>query len=375
MKLGYIKLFIIEFIIFISLLFNKFIYGNTMYTIMFLLSLFIGLVFFVGYEKDKYLYKTDIIQNIAILCIIYYICAYILGLFIGFLKNSYNLQFLSILNNSIPYLLIITLIELIRYVIISKGKEKKYIVFIITFLITIMDVIMNHGNYGFSSLLSSFHLISIYVLPAITKNILLTYLTYNYGYKPSIFYRIIMEIPLFLIPIFPDFGNYLLSIIRLLFPALIYYKTNNMLIKKEKLLINSKNNRLVFNSILVIIMFIIVYFTCGLFRYYAIAIGSKSMTPNINLGDVVIVEKIKQNNLNTLKEGDVLVYRHDDRTIVHRIVAISKYNNKFIVRTKGDHNVSNDGYDIASEDIIGKVNLKISYIGYPVVWIKQIFKK
>ena len=99
------------------------------------------------------------------------------------------------------------------------------------------------------------------------------------------------------------------------------------------------------------------------------------MSPNVNLGDVVIVEKVPLKSLNTLKKGDILVYKHDDKTIVHRIVAISKINNKYIFRTKGDHNESSDNYDISEKDVIGKVDVKISYIGYPVVWINKLFAK
>lgn len=372
MKLGYIKLLIIEFIIFISLLFRNFIYNNNLYTIAFLTIILLSLIFLIGYEKDKSLFKTDIIQSIIIYCIIYYLFIYILGLSTGFLKNSYNLSFLSILKNIIPYIIIVALIELIRYIFITKSKEKKYIIIIITILITLIDIILMHGSYGFESYKSSFYLISLYILPTIAKDTFLSYITYNYGYKPSLIYRFIVEVPLFFLPILPNFGKYLDSVIRILLPAIIYFKISNTYLKQKKSFF-IKNYRFIINTIIIVFSLIVVYLTCGLFKYYALAVGSGSMNPNINLGDVVIVEKIKQDKLNSLKIGDVLVYKHDDKTIVHRIVAIKKYHNKLIFRTKGDHNESSDNYDINSNDVIGKVNFKISYIGYPVVWINKLF--
>lgn len=374
LKLGHIKLLIIEFIILLSLLFYKVIYINNIWTIVFLSIILLTLIFCVGYEKDKHLYKIDVIQKIIIYCFIYYLITYVLGLLTGFLKNSYNLNFLSILKNVIPYIIIITLLEIIRYIVISKSKEKKFIFIIITILITIIDIMLIHGSYSFETYKSSFLLTSIYIFPAFAKNIFLSYTTYYYGYKPCLIYRFMMEIPLFILPIFPNFGNYIDSIVKLVLPVLLYFKIDRVLIKKDKTLTNKRNYKKL-NIILIIFTLIIVYFTCGLFRYYALAVGSESMSPNVNLGDVVIVEKVSLKNLNTLKKGDILVYKHDDKTIVHRIAAISKINNKYIFRTKGDHNESSDNYDISEKDVIGKVDVKISYIGYPVVWINKLFAK
>lgn len=372
MKLGYIKLLLIEFILFISLLFRNFVYSNNIYTIIFLSIILFSLIFLIGYEKDKSLFKTDIIQSIVIYCIIYYLFIYLFGLSTGFLKNSYNLSFLSILKNTIPYIIIITLLELIRYIYITKSKEKKYIIVLITILISLIDIILMHGSYGFESYKSSFYLISLYVLPTLAKDMFLSFITYHYGYKPSLVYRFIVEVPLFFLPILPNFGKYLDSIIRILLPAIIYFKISNTFFKQKKSFL-LKNYRFITNTIFIFFCLIVVYLTCGLFKYYALAVGSGSMNPNVNLGDVVIVEKVKQDKLNTLKVGDILVFTHDGKTIVHRIVAIKKYHNKLVFRTKGDHNEESDNYDISSSDVIGKVNFKLSYIGYPVIWINKLF--
>ena len=373
LKLGYIKLLIIELVLFISLFFSKLIYSSNLNSIVFLFIIFFLLIYLIGYEKDKHLYKKDTIQVIIIFSIVYYLVTYLLGLFSGFLKNSYSLSIASILQNVVPYIIIITLLELIRYIIVSKSIEKKFIIVIITLILTGIDVIMMHGSYGLNTYKSSFMLTSLYILPSLSKNFLLSYIIYRFGYKPSIVYRFLMEVPLFVLPFFPNFGNYIGSIIKIVFPVLLYYRITKFSVKKEGDVYSKKIGKIINVGLLVFTIFI-VYFTCGLFRYYAIAVGSGSMTPNVNLGDVVVVEKIPRDKLYTLKKGEILVYKHDNKTIVHRIVAINKVNDKYIFRTKGDHNEANDNYDIDSDDVIGKVNVKISYIGYPVVWINELFK-
>ena len=374
MKKGYIKLIFIEMILLFSTFFNKLIYTSNILTILFLLLVLVASIFLIGFEKDKHLNRVDVIQKVTIYSFYYYVFTYFIGLFSGFLKNSYNLSLLSIVKNVIPYLCIFVLIELIRYVIVSKANRNKFIIIFCSVLFAFIDFILNHGNYNFNTFSSTLRLISLYFIPSLSKSFFLTYLCGNFGYKPCLVYRMCMELLIFILPIFPALGDYVRSILLLLIPIMFYFALNRTIINKRKKLLNDNRwlffNRLIFYGCTVIL----VYFTSGIFKYYALAIGSASMSPNIEIGDVVIVKKIKSKDLKDLKIGDVLVYKHGNMTIVHRIVAINEKNDWFIINTKGDNNESADGYDIVADDIIGVANVKISYVGLPVVWLNKTFK-
>ena len=118
-------------------------------------------------------------------------------------------------------------------------------------------------------------------------------------------------------------------------------------------------------------MLVIVMLTSGYFRYYAVTIGSSSMTPTIKVGDVVIVKKLKKNELEKIEKGDILVYKHDGKLIVHRLVEIKTLNKTKYYITKGDNNIVNDSYVVTKDDIIGVKFIKIPYIGMPTVELNQ----
>ena len=97
-----------------------------------------------------------------------------------------------------------------------------------------------------------------------------------------------------------------------------------------------------------------------------IGIETGSMTPNIKIGDAVVIEK--KVNLDKLQEGDIVAYLDDkNKVIVHRIIKVNS-DNTFI--TKGDFNNTADSNYVKKEQIKGKVKFKIPYIAYPAIMFK-----
>ena len=109
----------------------------------------------------------------------------------------------------------------------------------------------------------------------------------------------------------------------------------------------------------------------GYFKYYAIAIATGSMVPNINKGDVVIVnQQFKEKDLEV---GTVIAYNYNDKVVVHRIYKEIKTDKELIIYTKGDANNNMYEYKITTDMIVGTVNKKIPLIGYPTVMINEIW--
>jgi signal peptidase len=60
-------------------------------------------------------------------------------------------------------------------------------------------------------------------------------------------------------------------------------------------------------------------------EYPALAVASGSMLPTLNIGDLIIVQKIDPAKINADPEGltgDILVYKRGNELIVHRAVNI-----------------------------------------------------
>ena len=87
-------------------------------------------------------------------------------------------------------------------------------------------------------------------------------------------------------------------------------------------------------------------------------------------GDVAIYESYDKQ---PLVEGQVIVFEQGSSMIVHRVVDIKIINGVARYYTQGDANKDLDAGYITDADIIGLVNLKLPYFGYPTLWIRSLF--
>ena len=380
MKKGYIKLLVINLVLILLLTMNS-IYNflnMPLYILFFVISFFV-IRFLIGFEWKHALYtKKDILIGIVMYSIFFINLTYVSGFFLGFLASAYKLTFLSIAKNAIPVILMIFLSELIRYAIIRKGSKYKSIVVLVIILMFIVDIGLKIKGFDLSNGSKLLEFILTICFTSIAKNIFLTYLSYVNGYKTPIIYRLIMELPAYIFPLFPNLGMYINTILEIVFPSLLAfytmrrYKKNNNEDKTNQKAVIIKRISLMISAIL---LFVIVILTTGLFKYYMLVIGSNSMFPEIEKGDVIIVQKIKGEEMETLKIGDILVYNHQDIVIVHRIVEIEEGITEKIFYTKGDNNNANDPYPIYENQVIGKTTFKIDYLGTPTVWISEYINK
>ena len=129
MKKSQIKAIGILAFIALILLFNSFITKifNQYSICVFILFLVVISYYLIGFEKEKSRYNKDIILSIIIYLTIYYIVTYLLGLFIGFSRNIYSLTLLGIIKNIVPFAILVSLSEILRYIINSKIKENNWI--------------------------------------------------------------------------------------------------------------------------------------------------------------------------------------------------------------------------------------------------------
>lgn len=99
----------------------------------------------------------------------------------------------------------------------------------------------------------------------------------------------------------------------------------------------------------------------------AYVIISPSMVPTIKVEDAIIVMRQEPEELEV---GDIITFvssdpRYSGLTITHRIVGIEKSDTgKIFYRTKGDNNNSEDSALVPSDNVYGRVILKIPKIGY-----------
>lgn len=99
--------------------------------------------------------------------------------------------------------------------------------------------------------------------------------------------------------------------------------------------------------------------------YGFMAVQTGSMEPDYPVGSVII---IKKTDASQLQINDVITFYSDDptlnnRIVTHRIMEITNDGDgTYSFITKGDANVINDDYPVRSEQVIGKVLTRSSFM-------------
>ena len=332
---------------------------------------------FLGFPKKKSLINYNATQTIILNFIIYYVVIYIFGLFFGFLKNGYSLKLLNIFENVFVAVIIYLLIEFYRYMIAGKTEKGNFLPFIIvTILIAVLNIIMGINAYDLSTAVGIIECIDALIVPALALSSLLSYISYKYDYKLSIIFLLIFDLPKYFLPIIPDMGVYIKSMVTIIFIFICYYQLSIMMEKYErKITVKRVKNKKIFLVIIIVPLLILIGVVSGIFKYHLFAIGSNSMLPVFARGDAVLIEKLNANEYKDIKKGDILAFRYNKQIIVHRIVSIKTKGENYYIKTKGDNNDSIDVWTVENKDIYGKVISTVKYIGIPSVELSELISE
>lgn len=154
-------------------------------------------------------------------------------------------------------------------------------------------------------------------------------------------------------------------------PYLIYIIIENTFNKRPQLMTikERKKSRIITVIVCIIIGFIVMLVSCK-FAIGALVIGSGSMTGTIDKGDIIVYERYGKNE--SVKTGDIIVFKSDDLKIVHRVLDQKLMGEETRYYTKGDANQKQDDGYRTSKDVIGHVKFKIPYIGYLTLLVNNL---
>lgn len=378
MKISTKKIIIIQAILlFLTVLSTLFVKKNINDYIIFLILLLGTFLnyFLNGFADNKYPNKKKIIVVVTVISLLYQVINYAFwGMTNGFIKSVYTINLSFFIKLIIPLILVIVISEILRHQILTKGKSSTVIFITTTILFIIVDVCLNLNIYNVTTLKGIIEIIMTLLLPTIVKNLFLSYLSFNYGYTCPIIYRIIMELLFLFLPYYVDISIYIETVINLLLPFMLLIAINYLVKTYKKNIIKEKttNANKIGTIISLIIIFIeLIFFALitGSFKYTIVTIGSDSMNPTILRGDAVVLQKTK--NYGSLKEGNIIIYKKEGKIVIHRIVEIQKEKDKYYFITKGDANKTVDIWRVKEKEIIGKSLFKISYVGYPTIWLSE----
>ncbi len=337
--------------------------------------LFLILVALMKLEPDNRRYVSDAIETITIIVASYYILIYLFGLISGFCTNSNNFTLKGILTNIFKFGAYIVFCEMFRYMVATKEPKSKISLTLLVIVLSLCDVSDLIYKCNFNDISDTIALIGFSVVPSVIKNTALTYIALKVGFKPTIFYRFFMELPEYFLPIFPNTGEYVQTILNIAVPMCVFAYFWKKFSPRKSVTFEDPKIKTIKLSIqisLIVVMSVFVALISGFFKYQLLAVGSESMTPTILKGDAVMIRKLNSEELRKLSIGDILAFKKSNIVLVHRIRKIINSKGELFFRTKGDFNNFEDNFITKEEDAIGIVLFKVHQIGAPTVWLKEL---
>jgi signal peptidase len=145
---------------------------------------------------------------------------------------------------------------------------------------------------------------------------------------------------------------------RIVSPGII--SPSNRLIEPRKRKMNKKLAGKIIIGLLVLILVGLgfIYFMPGFGLYL---VKSESMTPAINMGDLIITGPIN----GEVKEGDIITFEWEGELVTHRV-----YSTGETIITKGDAVEDPDPWTVKDSSIQGTYLFKIPYVGYATRFIQ-----
>ena len=331
--------------------------------------------FFIKKRNTPSINKRQILLIMTVFALVFVTLYYLSGLRFGFYTNPYRFSVGNFFTFFLPIAIIIFSTELIRFVMMAqKGKAPKILCYFSCVFadILIVSAIANINSFG-----RFMEVVAGAFFPAILSNLLFAYLSTRYGFYPNLLYRAITTLHAYIFPITSGISPALETFCKFLSVIIIFLFIDTLFERKRRRALGNPSPFWRFASkvltvIVLVIMLSVVMLISNQFTYGSLVIATESMTGELNKGDVVIYESYDKH---TIPKGQVIVFEKDQSMVVHRVVDIKIINGVTQYYTKGDANEHNDSGFITDANIVGVVDYKLPYIGYPTLWIRSLFNR
>lgn len=365
------RLYILSGVFALALLLGCFVLKNNYTNLLISLAVFLFSTAFHFVLKKRSILKIQYRQVTALMlaaAVIAISVYYFTGLGFGFYKTPFGTVY--IYKYILPYTLSIVCVEYLRRVILSQ--ENKVINVLSYFMFVLFDVLLFMDTNAFRTFSKFTDFLGFSLFPAITGNLLYHYLCKRYGCLPNVAYRILISLYPYFFPVAPKMPSAMLAFLKLLLPLVLIVFVNSLYEPKKRTVsrqtILLKRITTVLSAVLMASFVMLI--SCQ-FRFGLLVIATDSMTGALNRGDAIIYEEYTDQIIN---EGQIIVFDRDNRKTVHRVIDVKKINGQLRFYTKGDANEAADTGYVTTDDIIGIQTLKIKYLGYPTVWMRELFK-
>ncbi len=325
--------------------------------------------------KKRAVYSYTKRQVTALLCLIgflYVVLFYMSGLLFGFVYSRYPLSVSSFFVRVLPTVIAIFASEIMRAILLAQNS--KHSSFVSFACCVLCEILLFNTIPQIRSFNIFIDVVAQVFLPAIVANVLYTYLSKRYGIFPNVGYRLFVGLFPLIIPFVSAIPDALYSVVKLLIPIIVYAFINLLYGKKRRYALGKKHiAEYIVSGICVMIAILYVMLISCQFTFGLLVIATPSMTGELNKGDAIIYKAYE--NDRKIEVGQILVFEKDGSTIVHRVADIEIINGQARYITKGDANEDNDSGYITMSNIVGVVEAKVPFVGFPTLWLRSLFDR
>jgi signal peptidase I len=321
-------------------------------------------------SAPNYVYP-EVEMLMGVIAAVYAMLYCLTGLAFGFAKYNFGSTADVVLKYILPIAVIIIASEFVRNILLAQ--EDRFIGFLSYLSAVAAEVIIHYTLADIFTFKRFMDIMAMVFLPAILSNLLYHYLSKRYGFLPNIAYRLILTLHPYIVLYKTGIPDSLLAFINLLLPLAVYLFIDYLYEKKRKYALAQHSPLgVALTTILIVMMTGLIMLVSNVFQFGAYVIATESMTGELNKGDIAVYERYDDGEI--VEVGDVIVFKEQNKHVVHRVVDKSNINGETRYYTKGDANSEADLGYITDGDIKGVVVLKLPYFGYPTLWLRDLFK-
>jgi len=336
-----------------------------------------GLIFFIlrlprVQPTGKWQLRQDLPKLAAMIGGFQVFCLVIGGLFCGFGKSPYSFTPQGIFINLIFVGTALVAMELSRaYIINSFSKRHTILILALIALLFTMFGFSPARFMGLGEPLATVTFLGGDGIPLLAENLLACFLAFLGGPIPAIAYRGVLEAFEWFCPILPDLSWGIKALLGTIVPAVGFLAVQTL--SSGQLRIARRERRVRGGSSIVgwtvagIVVLALLWFSLGLLPFYPSTVAGGSMSPALNLGDMVIASKVSPD---VIREGDIIEFRQGEVMVIHRVIEVQETEGSKFFITKGDANRVADMDPVSPKQVKGRVMLNVPRLG----WVALFFR-
>lgn len=317
--------------------------------------------------RVKTLFEKDLEPVVLLFLAIGVVNDVILGLISGFGRNPLTLTTSLVIFNLIKEVPRVLGVEFFRGFVLSSSKRVRMSLVLTSFFLTSLS--FTYTRYlslltsGYSS---SLNFIMRSFMPLFLNNLLIGYLFVLGGIRNSLTYSMFTRLYTYLMPLLPNVSIGVLAVVSVVQVFTFFTILGVLFFKGFSVSKSSFSSKLLSLGLLIMVLAALTSILAG---YRVLVVVSGSMTPFLNVGDLVVVDT--RINSGDVLVGDVIAFYLGRDIVIHRVIQILNTSSRVKYVTKGDANESPDPFRVTHDALLGKYVFKIPLVGYLWIYLMQ----